>query len=129
MKTKLLKSIQAASTGRRVALPNPIASVSFTSCDPETIDIIRGVGQVIRVEVRLGATAVIPEEELLSSKERAASVIEHEKRRISKHIANHVYGEVRDKLRDLAMELRKRDYSYNDPALDIIYELLDMTEY
>jgi hypothetical protein len=129
MKTKLLKSIQAASTGRRVALPNPIASVSFTSREPETIDFIRGIGEVITVEVRLGATTVIPIEELHSSKERAESIIEREKSRISKQIAHHVYGEVRDKLRDLAMELRKRDYSYNDPALDIIYELLDMTEY
>lgn len=129
MKTKLLESIEAASTGRRVALQDNIASVSFSSPNPETIDISRGVGEVLRVEVRLGATAVIPVEDLQHSEERAKTVIEHEKRRISKHIAHYVYGDIRDKLYNLAIQLRKRNYSCNDPALDIVYEILDSTEY
>jgi hypothetical protein len=124
-RVKLLQNIQAISTGRKIFCPVPIEHTSLIERDLDYLTVDRVVGREYRIEVKLGASVTIPVEKLTHSKEEKEVVIATEKRKIGRAIAQHVYGEVREKLFELAIELRKREhYSVleKDPALD-------MTEY
>jgi hypothetical protein len=127
MKTALLENIQAVSTGRRVYKPTPIESITLKH-DNTDLNLYRGVSEEYRIEVRLGAATLISVEELLHSKEE---VVNEAKRKMGRLIANHVYGDIRQKLYELAMELRSSDkyFSFDDKAMLLVDELLDMTEY
>jgi hypothetical protein len=129
MKTALLRNIEAKATGRRLAVHTPFESISFKTTEPDAFERNRGVACEYRIEVCLGATVQILEQELYQSKKRAEEVIEHNKRQIGLMIAKHVYGDVREILFDLARELYKQDSYRGGKAIKLVHELLDMTEY
>jgi hypothetical protein len=129
MKTALLQNIEAKATGRGVAVPTSIESISFDMRESSAFD-ARGVAKEYAIDVRLGATAYISEENLQDSPERAEVVIAQTKKQIGRMVAKHVYGDVRDKLFELATELhRQRGIYMEDKSIKLINELLDMTEY
>jgi hypothetical protein len=130
MKTALLRNIEAKATGRRVAVPTSIESISFDMRETPAFDHARGVARECTIDVRLGATAYISEENLQHSPERAEVVIAQTKKQIGRMVAKHVYGDVQDKLFELATELHRQRGAYmEDTSIKLINELLDMTEY
>jgi hypothetical protein len=129
MKTALLRNIEAKATGRRVAVPTPIESISFEERTPDAFDAYRGIACEYRIDIRLGATTLISAAELHHSKERADELIEHNKRLLARMIAKHVYGDVREKLFEVLTELYQHDPYRGGTAIKMVHELLDMTEY
>jgi hypothetical protein len=129
MKTALLRNIEAKATGRRVAVPTSIESISFDLRETPAFDHARGVARECTIDVRLGATTQISAAELHHSKEQTDELIEHNKRLLARMIAKHVYGDVRDKLFELVTELHQHDPYRGGTAIKLVHEILDMTEY
>jgi hypothetical protein len=125
MKTKFLNNIEAKLTGRNVPLPNPLEYIST-----QQVDILPGYAKELRVAVTLQAVTYIQNSKLELSPDNAKEVILNERQKIGREIAHHVYGDLRNKLLDLSIEIRKsQDYSKSLKSIEMIHEIIDMIEY
>lgn len=123
-KTKLLKNIKARLTDQKFPLLDSrhIATISYT--EQESGGTTFSVkGREIRVDVILGASQLIDEEILNLDYD---AVMQHAKNVVGREIAEHVYGDIRRGLIELAVEMR-REHSYSlerSKSLQLIEDML-----
>jgi len=118
-KTSLLDNVTAKMTGNRVVRDIPLTEIKF---DETTLEVAWNYGTEYRIGVQIGSAIVIPEEE----SKKNPMLLEYEKERMKRGIAEVVYGEVRKELIELAIMLQESGYSYNDPNVKKVEEILNM---
>lgn len=121
--TRLLKNIEAKITDRIEYIPSPLEDIHF---DDKPIDMFSDIGRELRIEIRIGSSQVIPEKYINTA--TGSMMIEQSKEIIGRDISEHVYGELRERLYELSIELR-RSGSYNKRPNEIVEELIDMITY
>jgi hypothetical protein len=121
--TRLLKNIEAKMTNRRDYIPSPLEYIRF---DDEPIEVFSDIGRELRVEMRIGSSQIIPEKYINTA--TGDMMIEESKEIIGRAISEHVYGELRERLYELSIELR-RSGSYNKRPNEIVEELIEMITY
>lgn len=129
MKTKLLENVKAKATGDKKSYkPSSVSSISFERFDEEKPK-NNTTASGYRIGVSLGAIEYIPDHLKESVDEQF--ILEAIQLRIGHAIAEHVYGEVRTKLFQLSdvLRLQNRSLYADDPAMEIIDELIEMTRY
>lgn len=123
-KTKLLQAISAKMTGNKMPVDIRFADVSFReSKDVETYKVLRATEY--RIGVNLSATILIDDELDEHTREQR---IYYSTKTIGRGIAHEVYGELRDKLIELGVQLR-REGRFDSPTHDMVNDLLEMIEY
>ncbi len=123
MKTKLLRGIDAKLTGNRMPTELVFTDISYMEKDADSYDI--KYATEYRIGVTLGSTILVDHH--LEPKTKTF-MIEQSKRVIGRGIANEVYGEVRDKLIQLALQIRKEG-RYDSSSIHMVEELLEMIVY
>jgi hypothetical protein len=98
--SKLVSQIKATDTGRRHAKKEPLSKVLSVK-DSVEMDVVYQHGIEYRIEVKLGARAVIPHDQ----PEKLDFAIDATKRSIIEHI----FGEFRPYFRELEMALWEYD--------------------
>jgi hypothetical protein len=126
MKTKLIDNIDAKLTGRKKYLDHPLLAITFEEKQEPTVFRME-IGTEYRVGVELGASEFISDELLLDSK-AADEIKAQSKKIIGRGIANYVYGDIRSKLIDLAIQLRHESRP-DSKTHNMVNELLEMITY
>jgi hypothetical protein len=125
-KTKLINNIDAKLTGRKKYLDHPLLAITFEEIKEPAVFRME-TGTEYRVGVKIGASEFISDE-LLSDSKAAAEIKEQSKRIIGRGIANYVYGDIRSKLVDLAIQLHHESRS-DSKTHNMVNELLEMITY
>lgn len=126
MKTKLIDNIDAKLTSRKKYLDHPLLAITFEEIKEPAVFRME-TGTEYRVGVKIGASEFISDELLLNSK-AAEEVKTQSKKKIGCGIANYVYGDIRSKLIDLAIQLR-HESRHDSKTHVMIEELLEMITY
>jgi len=122
MRSRLLEGIEAKLTGVKKYSPPSIAKIKVS--DPTPCEVKEALE--CSISVTLGATVLI-DAELMHSSEDPTQLILYEKRKLGRHIAEYVYGDIRKRLFDLALEIRRLDG--NHKSLIALDKIIDLTEY
>jgi hypothetical protein len=123
-KTKLLQSINAKITGNKMPVDIRFADISFRELkDLETYRLLRATEY--RIGVHLSSTVLIDDD--LDTRDHKEK-LKWSTTSIGRGIANEVYGELRDKLIQLAIQL-KHEGKFGSPTHNMVEELLDMITY
>jgi hypothetical protein len=119
-KARLLENIEAKISGKRIANPSPIEYISYEQAKVDFHNSIE-----LKIFVSLGATELIDEEIYAQNPEEATQMA---KSRIRRLIAHHVYGEVREKLIELSLEMRRSISHRDEKSIRLIDEIFYMIE-
>lgn len=123
-KTKLLRSIEAKMTGNKMPVDVRFASITFQeSKDLETYKVLSATEY--RIGVNLSSTILIDDE---LDAHRRDEQLYYSTKTIGRGIAHEVYGELREKLIELAVQLG-RESRFDSTSHGIVNELLEMIEY
>lgn len=132
MKTKLLENLKAVNTGERSYIDTPLSSYNVTydpidfAYDPiDFATLTPEMGYLYRIDVRLGANQFISDLEL----QKNPNIINQCKTLVGRGIAEEVYGEVRNDLIKIMIELRQVGLPYNNSSLRKIKELIEKISY
>jgi hypothetical protein len=125
MKTKLLNSIEAKMTGQKMPVDTPFIVVAYSEKQDHAY-IPLEYAHECRIGVHLGGIELIHEKEL---RDNADLAIEHAKKRIGRGIANQVYGELHDKLIELAYQIRREGYRPDNKSLQMIEQMIESITY
>jgi hypothetical protein len=123
-KTKLLESIDAKLTGRKIPVDLDYTRVELFIKEKHD-EIPFNYADEYRISVHLGCAVQI--DSALSKIEKEQS-INYALKSVGRGISNEVYGEVRDKLIKLAIQL-KYEGKFGSPTHDMIEELIEMVTY
>lgn len=118
IKNKILKKLQAKQTGRMM----PVQTSSMVSMQ-ETMDMDPYHPDLeYRIEMRLGATQIVPQEVLQQDED----IFDQMKQKVARDLVHELYGEIRSKLLDLNIQMRNEHYPMNSHAVKMVNELIDM---
>jgi hypothetical protein len=123
-KARLLENIEAKISGKRIANPSPIEYISFERSDDKDFH-TSGNCIELKIFVSLGATEHIDEEIYAQNPDE---VMQMATNRIRRLVAHHVYGEVRDKLIELSLEMRRSISHRDEKSIRLIDEIFYMIE-
>jgi hypothetical protein len=125
-KTKLLQSITAKTTGQRYAVDLDYSKIDlFIKEKSDEYSMPLKYADEYRIGVNIGCAVQISS--ILTQIEREKS-IEFALKNIGRGISEEVYGEVRQKLIKLAVQL-KREGRFGSPSHEMIEDILDMITY
>lgn len=127
MKTKLLENIEAKLTGKFKYVPGRMHNITYEESRlTVTEEIELGIAVECKVGVDLGCNVYISDTEL---KESDGKVLDEVKLSMGQAIADHVYGDIRNKLVELNKNLRGRYTPGDEDTISIVNEVLEMIEY
>ena len=123
-KTKLLQAIKAKATGNKMPIHMDFAKVDFSAREEDASYRILSATEY-RIGVHLSSTVLI--DDSLDGRHKEEQ-LRHSTKAIGRGIANEVYGELRDKLIKISVQLR-HEGRYDSPTHQMVNELLAMIEY
>ena len=123
-KARLLENIEAKISGKRIANPSPIEYISFERSDDKDFH-TSGNCIELKIFVSLGATELIAQEIYVENPEEVTQMAANRIRRL---VAHHVYGEVREKLIELSLEMRRSRSQRDEKSIRLIDEIFYMIE-
>ena len=119
-KARLLENIEAKISGKRIANPSPIEYISYEQTKADFHNSIE-----LKIFVSLGATELIAQELYAENPEEVTQMAANRIRRL---VAHHVYGEVREKLIELSLEIRRSRSQRDEKSIRLIDEIFYMIE-
>lgn len=119
-KVRLLENIEAKTSGKRIANPSPIEYISYEQTKEDFHNSIE-----LKIFVSLGATELIAQELYVENPEEVTQIATNRIRRL---VAHHVYGEVREKLIELSLEMRGSRNYRDETTIRLIDDILYMIE-
>ena len=119
-KTRLLENIEAKISGKRIANPSPIEYISYEQAKVDFHNSIE-----LKILVSLGAIELIAQEIYVENPEEVTQMATNRIRRL---VAHHVYGEVREKLIELSLEMRRTRSYPDEKSIRLIDDIFYMIE-
>ena len=121
-KTKILREIKSTETGNKKIINQPYYTISYSEFPRE---IMLEYAMEYDIGVSLGSTMYVSMEEIKSNPE----VVEYNRKKICRMVAEELYGDVRKELIDLSILVSKENIPYDSQIYQKIKNIIEMITY